>query len=88
MEGRDEIALLYLVAFNTSCGEFLFVASCAENFLFSRDKTFRSNRRFADDTAEAFLVPLSGFVFHLFRTCNKKNNSIRFQQVHFLKENS
>lgn len=54
-----------LGALDTSSGEFLFIAAGAKDLLFARDKALRANRGLANYAAEAFLVPLSSFVFHL-----------------------
>lgn len=54
-----------LIAFNASSSIFLFIAPSAVNIIITRDKTFCANRIFAHATAEALVVPLMAFVFHL-----------------------
>lgn len=53
-----------LVTLDASGGIFLLVAAGAIDILFARNERFRSDRCFAYATREAFLMPLSGFVFH------------------------
>lgn len=54
-----------LAAFHAPRREFLLVATCTEDFLFSWDKALRANGCLAHTAGEALLVPLSGLVFHL-----------------------
>lgn len=67
---RDGVArgAAHLVALNTPSGELVLVASGTVDLLLARDEALRADRVLADHAAEAFLVPLSGLVFHLLRT--------------------
>lgn len=57
-----------LVALNTPSGELVLVTCGAVNLLLARDEALRADRVLADHAAEAFLVPLSGLIFHLLST--------------------
>lgn len=57
--------LLYLVTFDATSSEFFLIASGTIDFLFPRDEAFGTNWCLANTTAEAWLMPLSCFVFHL-----------------------
>jgi len=58
----------HLIAFDAASGIFFFIALGTINFLFPRNEALGSNGSLAHTTAEAFLVPLSGLVFHLLST--------------------
>lgn len=66
----------YLVAFDTTSGEFLLIAIGTVDFLFSGDKALGSNGGFTHYTGETFLVPLSGFVFHFLGSWEQKKRTI------------
>lgn len=59
----------YLVTLNTTGRELFLVASGAVNFLIPGYKALGADGRLAHNAAETFLVPLSGLVLHLFRSC-------------------
>lgn len=58
-----------LVTLNAAGRELFLVASGAVNFLFPGYKALGADGRLAHNAAETFLVPLSGLVLHLFRSC-------------------
>lgn len=68
---RYATASNYLVTFDTASRELFLVASGAVHFLIPGYKTLCADGRFAYNTAETFLVPLSGLVFHFFRSCTE-----------------
>lgn len=57
----------HLAALHAASGKLVLVASRAVDVLLARNERFRSNWRLADVTAEALLMPLARFIFHLFR---------------------
>lgn len=59
--------LTHVSAFHASCCELVLVATSAINVLFTRNERLSAYWRLTDATAEALFVPLSCFVFHLFR---------------------
>lgn len=80
---RDTIGF-YLCAFDTSGRVFLLVAASAIDFLFAWYKRFGANWCFAYATREAFLMPLSCFVFHFLCACadvgeNEENGKNRIK---------
>lgn len=54
-----------LGALDAPRGVLLLVAAGTVDVVLARNKGLGADRRFADATAEALLVPLSRFVFHL-----------------------
>lgn len=60
-----------LGALNASRSVLFLVAARTVDVVLTRNKGLGANRRFADATAEALLVPLSRFVFHLLGSCNE-----------------
>lgn len=65
---------VYLVALDASGGELVLVARGAINLLLPRNEALRTDRILADHAAEALLVPLSGLVLHLLRTCERERH--------------
>lgn len=61
----------YLIAFDASRSEFLFIATSAVDFLVFRDETLRTDWSFTYAASEAFLVPLALLIFHLLVTCSE-----------------
>lgn len=59
-----------LGALDAACRVLLLVAAGAVDVVLARNKGLGADRRFADAAAEALLVPLSRFVFHLLGACN------------------
>lgn len=57
----------HLATLHAASGKLVLVASRAVDVLLARNERFRSNWRLADVTAEALLMPLARFIFHLFR---------------------
>lgn len=70
----------YLVTLHATRGELLLVASGAVNFLFPGNKAFGANGRLTHYAAETLLVPLSGLVFHLFRSYNDAKQTERINK--------
>lgn len=70
---------LYLVAFDASSSELIFVATGAVNFLFAGNEALSADGVLADAAAETLLMPLPGLVFHLFSTCNKTKSTFLYQ---------
>jgi len=58
----------HLTTLDTFGSELLFIALCAINVVFLGNKAFGANRVLAGTADEAFLMPLSGLVFHLLHT--------------------
>lgn len=61
----------HLVTLDAPSSVLVLVALSAVDFLFTGDETLGTNGNFAYTTAETFLVPLPGFVFHLLRSSSK-----------------
>lgn len=53
-----------LVTLDTPSCKLVFITLSAKDFLFTGDEALSSNWDFAYATAETFLVPLSGLIFH------------------------
>jgi len=68
---RHATASDYLSTLDTASRELFLVASGAVDFLFSGYKALGADWRAAHYAAETFLVPLSGLVLHLFRSCTE-----------------
>lgn len=62
----------HLVALDAARGELLLVAAGAVDLLLPRYERLGANGHLADAAAEAILVPLTGFVFHLLGTCKRR----------------
>lgn len=62
---RDASLRDYIFALNASGGELVLVAAGAVDLLFARDEALRPDWVLAHYAAEALLVPLPRFVFHL-----------------------
>ena len=59
---------IYLVALDAFGSKLIFITLSAINVMFFRDEGFGANGVFASTTNEAFFMPLSSFVFHLFHS--------------------
>lgn len=68
---RHTATVDYLVTLDASSRELFLVASGAINFLISGYEALGADGRVTHDAAETFLVPLSGLVLHLFRSCTE-----------------
>lgn len=58
-------------------GKFLLITLCAVDVIVAWDKGASPNWIFADDAAEALLMPLMALILHLLRTCTIKQPKAR-----------
>ena len=66
------ILLIYLVAFDTFGGKFVFITLGTINVMFFGDEGFCANWIVTCATNETFFVPLSSLVFHFLHSCKKE----------------